>query len=321
MQSLMNNTLYILTFTLLAACTTTEEAQPLTLEVPENGFQLRHAVTAPAGQEVYKCLVSDLDTKDFTYVNRIESLQTEGMHHMGVFTLALSDIDIAKGTYDCDDIWNSNPRLMEEVMSIYASQESAQEVLLPEGIVATLPKKLRVIHEIHYINVTEKDQEVVSIINGYGIPAEDVVDGIWGEAIRDQKLEIPPQQEHIEWTRCVMNKDVDVIFLASHTHEHGREVIVRTFDGENVGESIYSNTDWETPYLKHFDAGEMSLKQGEGLEFACRFFNSTDETINYGLSGFDEMCQIAIVFTPGDMATSCEIVDSSNGHLYEPPAQ
>ena len=59
MLSLLNKTLCFLTFTLLAACTATEEAQPLTLEVPENGFQLRHAVTAPAGQEVYKCLVSD----------------------------------------------------------------------------------------------------------------------------------------------------------------------------------------------------------------------------------------------------------------------
>jgi len=43
-----------------------------------------------------------------------------------------------------------------------------------------------------------------------------------------------------------------------------------------------------------------------------------DRNLNIpGLTAQDEMCQVAIVFTPGKSATKCEVVETSDGEIVE----
>ena len=70
-----------------------------------------------------------------------------------------------------------------------------------------------------------------------------MVEGIWGGNVRDENITIPANSTHTEWTRCVLNKDVDVIFLASHMHKLGKEFTIRLFDGTDSGD-IFTNDDW-----------------------------------------------------------------------------
>jgi len=102
------------------------------------------------------------------------------------------------------------------------------------------------------------------------------------------------------------------LLLASHTHQLGRSVEVRLFDGQQAGELIYENDDWASPELKDLTKSALHIPQGSGFEFTCNFSNDTGETVHWGFSASDEMCQIAMVFTPGESSRTCDVVASSS---------
>lgn len=284
---------------------------PLPPPAEGTGFQIAMDVTVPAGEEVWLCKVSRIPTPEYTAVNHVRSVQSDGMHHMDVMALAFAGVDIPEGTHACDALYRDYPQLMDDGLILYAAQQPDQEITLPPGTVASLPGNLLVMQEIHYVNTTPDPVEAFSKINIYEY-AEPITNEIWGSAMRDTNLEIPPG-ESVQWTRCVMNEPIELLFLSSHTHALGRKVEVRLFDGENPGELVYENRDWATPALKDFGQTPLHIPAGQGFEFQCHFRNPGTETVQWGFAASDEMCQIALVYTPGVASRKCEAVATSDG--------
>ena len=277
---------------------------------PDEGIQVAYATTVPAGAEAWKCNVLDLPSDKWMSVNHVESVQNGSMHHMDLIAIALAAPDLPPGEYDCAEVYANYPRLMDDGIIIYASQQAQQQITLPPGIVAELLPKMRVMHEIHFVNPTEAPLEAFSKINAYKYPDEQVTQQIWGGAVRDLDLTIPPgASQHVEWTRCVMNKDVDVLFLSTHTHQLARRAEIHLFDGARTGEKIYSNDDWHAPPLQDYTAAPLHVAAGQGFEFSCHYTNLTEREVHWGFEAKDEMCQIALVFTPGETDRKCEIVE------------
>jgi hypothetical protein len=282
------------------------------------GFQISLVTTAPPGAEIWKCKVSDLPTTTFTAVNHVESVQNAAMHHMDVMTLLFTGVNLDPGDYECTDLYAMYPALMEKGLIIYAAQQPKQEITLPDGTAANLPPALRIMQEVHYVNTTSQPVDVFSKVNIYDYPQEKVNQTIWGGAVRDTNLNIPAQSEHVEWSRCVMNQDVDVLFLTSHTHQLGKSFSIKLFDGTNVGEEIYTNTKWQSPALLSFTDKPLHVAAGTGFEFSCTFQNGSTSDVHWGFKASDEMCQMAMVFTPGESARKCEVVETSDGVLPAP---
>ena len=301
----------------LCSCGSDKATDDSPLPVPDEneGFQMRFDAVAPPGEEIWLCQISELPGGGFTPVNLAESVQSPGMHHMDIMALTLTGVSLDPGIYDCAELYETYDQLMDKGIFLYASQQEEQVIQLPEGVVANLPPLIKVMHEIHYVNTTDEPIDVFSAVNVYRYAGE-IRDTIWGGAVRDVELNIPPMSEHTEWTRCAMTEDIDVLFLSSHTHQLGLEVSVRTFDGENVGEEIYRNTDWQTPKLISFGTEPLHVPAGSGFEFSCKFRNNSPEMVRWGFEAADEMCQIALVFSPGEAARECVPVASSDG-LHE----
>lgn len=279
------------------------------------GYQLSMEAVVPAGEEAWLCQIGKFPGQGVNHIDRVVSQQTDAMHHMDVMILAFTDVDLPPGTYDCAQLYADYASLMEQGLIVYGAQAADQELQLPEGISAPIPGSIPIMQEIHYVNTTTEDQEVYSDINVYLMDVEDVTGSIWGSVVRDSHLNIPPNAKHSEWTRCVMNQDVDLLFIASHTHELGESVQVRTFDGSQTGALIYENTDWESPFVKDYTDQTFHVPSGSGFEFTCHFDNDRPEEVHWGFHATDEMCQIALVYTPGNQDIACEVVDSSDGVL------
>jgi hypothetical protein len=287
-----------------------------TLEAPpeDAGFQLNMSHEVPPYSEVWVCEVYPLPTEDSASVNWIEYQQTEGMHHMTLSTMSLSGVYLEPGLYECDALFADN---MDGQLMFFGAQGDAEGTMhLPDGVAATFPPGIQVIHEMHYVNPTKDPVNLYSRINAWTIPSEEVVEGIWGGQVRDENIEIPAEGEHSEWTRCVFNEDVDVLFLASHTHELGSLFTVSLFDGETVGEEIYRNDDLHTPLITQY-VDPLSLKAGEGFEYTCSWDNPRGEPVSYGLTAQDEMCNLAIVHMPMSVTAECTVVESSDGVLWK----
>ncbi len=281
---------------------------------PGEGFQMAMTGSVAPFSEAWLCEVYDLTTTDVSAVNRVEFLENEGMHHMTASTTALSGYRLEPGSYDCNDLY-ADPRLMEEQVTMFGNQGSGEGVIqLPEGVVAVVPAGIQVIQEVHYVNPTDVEVPLFAYVNAWTIPMEDVVTTIWGGQVRDETIRIPPQSTHTEWTRCVMNEDVDVHFLASHSHAGSSAFTIARFDGVTSEAPFYANDDWHDPRITQYDP-PLAVPAGQGFEFACTYDNPTDAEVTYGFAATDQMCNMTLVFTPGSTTAECTIVESSDGTL------
>lgn len=286
---------------------------PLPPPPPGQGVQFSYQFEIAPNSEAWRCNVVDLPTDEFLSVNHVESIQNDAMHHMDLTAIALAAPDLAVGEYDCNEVYARYPALMDDGIIVYASQRAEQEITLPPGIVAELLPRLRVMHEIHFVNSTDQPVTAFSKINAYRYDPDLVENNIYGGAVRDRMIDIPAgAREHVEWTRCAMNADVDVIFLSSHTHALAERTVIRRYDGQSTtaGDILYTNTDWHAPELADYSAAPLHVAKGTGFEFECHYNNPTGAAVHWGFSAAEEMCQIALVYTPGNAQHRCEIVDS-----------
>jgi hypothetical protein len=296
---------------LTVACSDSAEDDILPPPPEGEGVQLSYSAVAPAGKEIWKCNVTDLPSASWLNVNRVESVQNDAVHHMDLMAVALAAPDLQPGEYDCADVYAQYPKLMDDGILIYASQQATQHIQLPPGTVAELLPRLRVMHEIHYVNTADEDVTAFSKINAYRYDPDKVEKTIWGGAVRDLDIHVPAgATAHVEWTRCTMNADVDVLFMSSHTHKLADKTVIRRFDGNATGEVMYTNTDWHAPPLQDFTAAPIHVPAGSGFEFECHYRNPSAAEVKWGFTADEEMCQIALVYTPGETTRKCEVVAS-----------
>ena len=314
--------IYVLPITMLVlACTpddTDSSPERPTLEPPKEGFgfQLSMEGTVEPYSEAWLCSVYPLPTTRVESVNWTEFIQNEGTHHLTLSTPSLTGHPIEPGNYNCEDLYAE--MLTEQIMFFGNQGVGSGEMHLPEGIAATFPMNIDILHEVHYVNPTPEPIELYSYVNAYTIPEAEVTDRIWGGQVRDEHINIPANSEHTEWTRCVMNEDVEVHFLASHSHEKGTLFEIASYDGETetTGENFYSNPDWHDPMIVQYDP-PLVVPAGSGFEYTCTWRNPTDEPIEYGSTSKDEMCNMSIVHTPFSMSAQCEVIASSDGVLWD----
>ena len=290
------------------------------LEVPAagEGFQLEFHSTVEPYTESWDCAVYEIPIDEVHNVNSVQYLNNEGTHHVTLSSLGFNSAgELDPGMYDCNDLYTQGT-VMESAAMIWGNQGEGEGVMqLPEGVAAQLPPNMTLIHELHYVNTTDETIELYSYVNALTIRDSEVVNGIWGGSIRDEHLNLPAEGLHSEWSRCEFNRDVEVIFLASHTHELGVKFEVRRWNGTEVSDVFYENTDWHDPKIVQYDP-PMVIPQGEGYEFTCTWDNTRGEELHYGLTSLDEMCNLAVVHTPFDMDALCEVVETSDGVLYKP---
>jgi hypothetical protein len=291
------------------------DPESLTPPDPSKGFQLAVGIEVPKGTEYYKCRIQPVPYHDTIAVHSVKSLLTAGTHHMNVTLITNSDSPTDPGIYDCKSLQAQYPGLMDNTI-IYASQSPEQSLTLPDGVAALLPPGLAIMTEVHFLNATGENMHVETQINVYNMPVDQVQQHIWGGTVRDKYINIPAGAvDHVEWTRCVMTRDIDLLFLTTHTHQLASKTTVARFDGENTGEMMVENLDWSTPKLQDYTRAPIHIPQGQGFEFACHYNNPSSSSVHWGLNATDEMCQVTFGFTPGDSSIECKIVQTSDGML------
>lgn len=308
--------LSIALWSLVVCCTgcshSSAPSSPLAPPPDGAGFQISMEMDAPAGQEAWQCVVMNMPNDELANVNRVEHVQTAGLHHMDVTALVTTTLD--PGRYDCAQLYADHPELMDQP-TLYAAQGNPHAQLdLGPGVVAKVPPKLPVLFELHYVNATMQDVHAYSYVNAYTIDDAQVTTTIAGGAIRDRHITLPPQTDHTEWTRCLMDHDVDLVLVSTHTHALGRDTHIKRFDGTTVGDELYVNTTWQAPPLQQF-MPPLHIAAGTGFEIDCHYYNDTDAEVDWGYLAKDEMCNLVLIWTPGDANASCKVVATSDGIL------
>jgi hypothetical protein len=275
------------------------------------GFQMAMDIDSPPASETWKCLITQIPTTDTHRIHRVQHVQTAAVHHMDITVLLYSGAQtMPPGLYDCAPLYQMFPKLMEE-QTLYAAQSPEGDILLPDGIAAVVPPGITVMYELHHVNATTAPVHISSRVNAWDLPPDQPFGGTLGSfTLRARRLDIPPHSDKTEWAQCVMDQDVDMIFMSSHTHKLGRDVHILKYGGADAGTELFVNTDWQLPKLQNFSP-PLHFAAGEGIELRCHYENDGDTTVNWGFLSTDEMCNGVLVFTPGSGARCNEVANSA----------
>ena len=308
-----------------------EEEGPLDLRVsldpPEFGYQLAtESYVVEPHSEVYKCSVVRIDPTDgenLAWIGALASRTSEASHHMnvnmGIFSMgdallgegqSANLLGAETGTHDCADL--GDLMQTQQVQTVYPSQRTEQEGVLPEGVALPLPVPLVLIMEHHYINTRDEEVKVNAVLNlerTHEDEVEYVTTGVWG-GIDD--VELPPHSRKIETGTCRLTRDFTMFAISSHSHERGACFSMNFYSDHATPavdpEPFFINDDWESPPIlfmeqqswTHFEP--LQMREGDGIHWACHYVNPEDRTVTTGPTADDEMCIFVAMGYPGDVS-------------------
>ncbi len=285
----------------------------VSLEPPEAGYQIvTEPFEVPPNSEVDMCSIVRLDPDDdeqIAWVNHMESLSSDNTHHMNVVIGQFSFLDAFVGdgasetalehefgTYPCSEM-----PIMEAGFPIFPSQRDNQEITLPEGVAAPLPLPLVAVFSHHYLNPHDEPLTINAALNLSTVPADEVehVGGLLFDDVPD--LEVPALSQRSESRTCVVDREVEIALVSTHTHEWASCATMNHYDGETgevEEEPFYVNRLWDQPPILHFQPGTFALQPGDGVHWSCHYENPSDFPIVNNGTAEGEMCVFAAVTWP-----------------------
>jgi hypothetical protein len=296
-----------------AACS----SQPPEERVTPDPMQLPGSVTVrigpfemQAGEETTRCVTATLPTTVPIDVVQISTQQA--LSHHVIFYREPS----TRGTTDlvkCQplDLLASGSRAPLFIGESNRPEES--QLTLPDGVGYRLEPKQVYTIEGHFLNAaTTARQAYADVIlklapQGAALQQADMIfinalsalnknhDGI--------KSGLPPMRattlDAAFQPMTASLADAQVFALTTHQHRLGTKAeIWKATDAAGPGESLYVNTDWEHPVLKHFSP-TLRFAAGEGFRFVCSYNNTSSSYVKFGDSAQDdEMCIIWAYYFP-----------------------
>ena len=173
--------------------------------------------------------------------------------------------------------------------------------------------------DMHYINSTS--QEILK----EGWVFLEYVDQSEVETMVDMitffqgEISVPPRgRSETKKAACVAPNRRNVGLITGHFHQNGTRFSVWKRDLAGVETLVYETYDWEDPGNLFYRpkspnqppdpvagrhggySGFLTIEPGEALVYQCAFENPTDETIELGELGRDQMCNVFGMYYPSD---------------------
>jgi hypothetical protein len=277
-----------------------------------------------AGEEIKgMCRSWTLNNDEVLYVNAVELEQDELSHHSNWMFVPDDKYTGPDGIWPCED---RNYSQLSAALSggvLYAQSTQAQREVqkFPEGIVVRLPKRVRIISDIHILNVTNDANVGHAKLSLYTRSQDEVETLLTPFHVNYHGLTIPPQATSRFTGECDLSErfeavsgnafDMKVHYVLPHTHALGTRMFVEALGGTKDGLSIVDVTGFNGEARgKQFDP-PLDLTGAVGLRFGCEFFNPTDAIVNYGF-GDQEMCE-ALGFAEMPIGFESSVSESVEG--------
>ncbi|MFD2569751.1 hypothetical protein ACFSUS_03845 [Spirosoma soli] len=232
------------------------------------------------------------NTQDI-YVNRYEIKMRSGSHHFVAYDFR--NKNILPNLNDVRDLRNADNSLnlltalsMSNHVYLAGSQAQYQDYTFPEGAALLLPAGASLDLNSHYVNKTDAVMKGEAQINLYTIDKSKVTQVIQTLDLGNTNLNIPANGRVTLTRSFTFDKPRKILTLTSHMHKLGEKFVIKINGGPRNGEVVYTSTDWEHPDIITFKT-PINLQKGEGLTSEITYNNTTNKTVNFGLTSEDEM--------------------------------
>jgi hypothetical protein len=244
------------------------------------------------GQEVQNCYffkVSDLETaagmpSGPLPVNRIQTVETPGSHHMNVFRVrTIVNLNPANGTVtglngagECfkSSNWADWPLLAN------TQQAGDQDWSFPSGVANTLQPDEWLMLQAHYVNAgtqsTPGGGQVA--VNLWSIPADQVTAQVGTLFATDQNIAVCQSNPTPTFSQgCQFNSPnpITIIGANGHFHSRGTKFDMFTWDGMSIttppaSNRFYESLAWNDPPMAHSSSLAQVPAHG-GIWYSCSF--------------------------------------------------
>ena len=271
-------------------------------ESPDNGALIHMGpVLLEPYAETYTCMITRTPNSEPLDVTSIAHVGSDTLHHFNVY--ALTSGPAVDMTGDCDAMWSETN--MAFSTPLYASQDSVFSADFPEGVAAELPADQQILIEFHALNPNDEPlYSEVYLQLWAAVPGtiETYANGVWGET---WDIEIPPGEHTTVTDKCIVDVDMNVFLLGSHSHRYATSFEIYSLDETGTAQDLlYESLDWQSPEIL-MPAEPIFIPKGGGFEYRCNYFNPEDTTVKAGLLTSDEMCIMAALYYPDRGLKAC----------------
>lgn len=227
------------------------------------------------------------------YVNRFEVKMRNGSHHFVAYDFRnknlLPNLNDLRDLRNPDNSPNYATLLsMSNHVYLAGAQSQYLDYTFPEGAALLLPAGASLDLNSHYVNKTNAVTKGEAQINFYTIDQAKVQRVVQTLDLGNTNLNIPANSRVTLTKSFTFNKARKILTLTSHMHKLGEKFVIKIKGGSRDGEVVYTSTDWEHPDIITFKT-PLELLKGEGLTSEITYNNTTNRTVNFGLTSEDEM--------------------------------
>ena len=265
-------------------------ADAKTLRIPVTSFDV-----APASDR-NPCEYVELGNDDAMDLRKFEVRTPRNhLHHILLYAYLGADRDPAlftKALIDGDACVAIGPPDMAGHTLGLLGAVRAGTYTLPAGYAVSIgPRQPLAIHMHAFNESARKTRKTVIRITATAADPSEVKHHLEPMDVVGKTFELPPQTRTTWVADMVAPFPMNVVMVASHQHRFGTRVSIRPVIGGVEGDPIYENRRWAEPHLRWTDT-PIRLDTGDRLRLFCEWNNRSDETLRYGPSALDEMCNL-----------------------------
>lgn len=267
---------------------------PMQAPAATEGFQLAiNAFTVSPNSEREVFVNRITPNTSTVYVNKFILQGRPNSHHFVLYGFQNSNLlppaNTLRDLYNADGSINITTfAQMQNHIFLGGGTDVNSTYTFPPGVALKVPPATALDLNAHYFNKQTTNLTGENYINIYTVPQSSVIKEAQSINFANYNFSIPANSRKTISTDYTFTKAVTVITLTSHFHKLGEKFQIKILGGARNGEIVYENTDWEHPLVINL-ATPIQLKAGEGLTSVVTYNNTTNKTVNFGLTSEDEM--------------------------------
>lgn len=238
--------------------------------------------TVDPGGEVYRCQNFANPFGADVEIQKFESHMAPGSHHLLFF---YKDGATDGPLETCSGL--------EFTATPYGTQQPDDAIEYPAGVAALIKAKSGFRIQSHYLNTTASPITASVKVTLHQAKPGSVTAHAGELFMPNLNIMVAPHTTQVVTKTCKVPLDMNVMFAASHMHQHGKH-----FTGSIAGTEVYATNTWDAPKPALFSP-EFVAKKGDAVTFSCTFQNDGDTTLTFGESALtNEMCIFTAQFYP-----------------------
>jgi hypothetical protein len=255
--------------------------------------------TLEPGQEKFLCYTQTLDRD--VVVGGYSINAKPYVHHT---VLSKTAGDEPEGMSECDVLF----RLAWE--PIFPVGAGEYEIQFPEGIGQVLPAGTRLLAQLHLLNAGKETVVDSAELDLHLSPHESPRE-LATFAFGNFNVNLPPLQSSKIESVCSVKEQVEVVAAFPHMHQLATSLTFEVGPSADRLSKVFERNPYDFDN-QNLELVNLTLNAGDVTRVTCNYDNTTDKTITFGESTFNEMCFFVGFAADRSVASGC-IVGTPTG--------